>query len=796
MRLFVSELLKLFSKRIFTVCIVISLLANGFFLVFAQESQNDRRTVHDLQNEYTQLLDSCLQSDDPQKILDSKDKEIEIGFFLANSSSDTNSDIYDEERVNHYKQNYPNEYSNAVNANLSREELQKEKELVVNITSQLEYIDGYDEFIDEMESRANEQLKFSIFAKPGTFAYNNIKKTPSDFQQLKNNKLIIGNNNCVKAATTFSMTDYLVAVLIVLLCIFLFTVEREKGLYPLVRSTQNGRVPTAFSKIAVICVISFFMTIVFYTENILTSGYYFGFGDLTRSIQSIDIFMNCSLKLSILQYLVLWIIGKITFFVSFGLLLSFIFTVIKNSSVIYAVIAVILSFEFFCYMFIQGTSSLNTLKFVNIVYLMNGNNIFGNYQNVNIFEIPVNIITVHIIMCAVFVTVGIIGTCAGFAKSNQFAKKSRILSNISEIFAKKKKIRGNTLIFSGEAFKHYKTSFCAVILIALAVFGYSNLTKDLNIVFFDSAESNYNLYMQTLEGVMTPEKYDFIESEQNYFDDIRNQISQISMDNTLNESQKNSEIVSLQSIIDNKGRGFEEICNQLEYAKSKSEEINKPVELVNELTTKRLLLDTFRDWCYFTLILAVIVFCTSNIFACEYKRNMVNLLRSNKSGKSKLLLIKLFTVLLTSVIAFILIYLPYMINFINTFGTNSFNISLAFSRDFSQLNSSITVIKCVLLMGLLHFVIAITATIFIYMLSFILKNNFMTMIVSSGLILIPCIVVMSNSNIRIISMFTNGDWVFLTIILLCVCAIIITASLIVTFKKFNNTVWRKKYVNA
>ncbi len=399
MRLIVNELFKLFSKHIFAVCVVISLLANGFFFVFIQETDPNSQILHNYKTEYIQLLDDCLKSSDQQKFIESKDKEIEIGYFLLRDSSSENSDSYDSERINSYKENYPNEFSNAVAANLSREELQNEKMLLVDISSQIKYIDSYDKFINEMDNRAKEQLKFSIFTKKGTFAYNNIQKTPSDFEQLKGIDLVVGNNSCVKTATTFQMTDYLVLILVILMCIFLFSVEREKGLYPLVRSTTNGRIPTALSKLAVIAFVSVFITITFYAENILVSGWYFGFGDFSRSIQSIDLFMNCSLKLNIGQYIILWIIGKVTLFTSLALILSFIFTAIKNSSITYAVLAIVFSLEFFCFMFIQDNSSLNMLKFVNPVYLMSGNNIFGKYQNVNFFQIPVNIITVHICYC-------------------------------------------------------------------------------------------------------------------------------------------------------------------------------------------------------------------------------------------------------------------------------------------------------------------------------------------------------------------------------------------------------------
>lgn len=99
------------------------------------------------------------------------------------------------------------------------------------------------------------------------------------------------------------------------------------------------------------------------------------------------------------------------------------------------------------------------------------------------------------------------------------------------------------------------------------------------------------------------------------------------------------------------------------------------------MVNKRLTMDTFREWEYFALLLAVVIFCTSNILAIEYKTSMVNLISANKHGKARLLIIKLLTVLITTVISYILIYLPYMLK---TFGTASFDLPLVFKRFFGS----------------------------------------------------------------------------------------------------------------
>ena len=122
----------------------------------------------------------------------------------------------------------------------------------------------YDDFINNMQIRADNQLSFSIFAEPDSFAYKNIQQTPLDFQHLKGVELYAGNNTFAENATQFQITDYLMIVLVALTCILLFYTERENGLYPLVRSTKNGRTSTIVAKLFAVIAVTVVTTILFY----------------------------------------------------------------------------------------------------------------------------------------------------------------------------------------------------------------------------------------------------------------------------------------------------------------------------------------------------------------------------------------------------------------------------------------------------------------------------------------------------------------------------------------------------
>lgn len=788
MRLTVCEYYKLVSNKIFILCLAVSFVINLSFLTVAQYSDAENSAVINNRQYYEDLIEECKSTDNTEEIVNSKQTEIEIAFLLCNGSESALT------AAEKYKVSNPDEYNKAVSFNLTTEELSQRQLLLADITSQNIHFKNYSDFINNMELRAENQQSFSIFAQSGSFSYNNIEKTPKDFSKLKGIELELGNNKAIDASTSFALTDYLLIILTIFTCIIVFSAEREKGLYPLVRCAKNGRLSTIVKKLIVAVSVSAVISLILFTSNILISGALFGFGDLHRNIQSDSNFLNCALNVTMLEYIFIWLTGKILLFVSFTFLISLIFVAVKTPSKTYVTIAAFLFFEFFANYFINGNSVFSIFKYLNFIYLMTGNNLFGYYINVNIFSAPVNISALFFIICTLMIVIGFAGSCILFVKFPQNTGKSAIFSKATELINKHRHIKGSVKIFNAEAYKHYKTSFAIFAIIGLLIFGYSNLTDNLEITYTDTSQHAYCDYMNVLEGELDDEKYRFIENEQQYFDNLELQQIEIANDSSISEQEKSSKLLSISTIMDTKGKAFEDILDQVAYAEEKGEQLGKKPALINKLVNKTLTQDTFREWKYLTLLLATIVFCTSNIFACDYKNSMVNLIRSNRYGKGRLLLVKLATVCLTAIISYILIYLPYMINFVNTFSNVSFNLPLAFVQNFSSLTSNITVFGYIMILGALHLGIALLSTVLTYMLSYLLKSYSITLILSSGIFLIPCIVFMGNPKVRTVSAFENNVWVNLVFIIVIILTCVITLSLIITFSGYNNLKGRRKNV--
>ena len=77
--------------------------------------------------------------------------------------------------------------------------------------------------------------------------------------------------------------------------------EKDKKLFYITRSTKNGRLQSGIAKIAALFVHCTIITILFYGMNLIYAEITIGFGDLTADIQSVAIYMESNLQISILN---------------------------------------------------------------------------------------------------------------------------------------------------------------------------------------------------------------------------------------------------------------------------------------------------------------------------------------------------------------------------------------------------------------------------------------------------------------------------------------------------------------
>lgn len=705
-----------------------------------------------------------------------------IASNLNSASSGSMDAEYMENIIENYKAENPEAFAKA--REIMSDGFSVEKLTAINlIANKFEYIGQYEDFVENMQARADSQLKFSIFSKPGTFAYNNIVKTPSDFEHLKDTEITPGFDLGFNFATTFELTDYLTLFLVVLVCITLYSVEREKGLTILVKSTLFGRVENLFAKLFVTVVTVAGFTVIYYVSTLVVSEVAFGLGDLSRSIQSVPEFMNCNLKVSVFEYLCLWVAQKVLTLCGVSMIFALLFTLVKSANITYIVLAVLLGAEFVCFNFIDPLAPLNHFKYINIFYFLSGNGLFGSYLNLNFFTKPVNVLWTYlgfIILCFGVCTVA---SALAFSKQNQFGVKNPLGKFIDNIRKKIHIFSHNTTVFGGECFKHYISSKAILVLLVLLAFAYGNFTDDISITYSSGADVAYAAYMNKLQGEVTEEKIGFLENEQAYFDSLYLEIENINNDTTLTEDEKNMKTMSIENILDTRGKGFEAVMLQYGTITWVGEELDITPHFINKNIGTRLMASSNREWNNFTLLMVLSVFTLSGIFAYEHKREMSKLISATQKGKGRLFFAKLSVASITYTIIYILIYLPYMVNFIETFGTYIFGEPLVFLEGFEDLGNSMSILSALVLESIAHIFVGVAALTFVLLMSEKLKSNVAAMTVSTAVTLIPCLLIYFNSGLRLFALYQNGKtWMLILIIILSsIISILLLAYNFITF---------------
>lgn len=255
---------------------------------------------------------------------------------------------------------------------------------------------------------------------------------------------------------------------------------------------------------------------------------------------------------------------------------------------------------------------------------------------------------------------------------------------------------------------------------------------------------------------------------------------------SLSAEEKEIRITAIDSILKTKGAAFEEISNQASYIKEVGERYHITPIFINYIVYKRLAQNPSREWQYFTLLMAVIIFISSDIFAYEHKKHMIDLIRCTKKGKLRLVLSKVMTLSLTTLISYTLIYLPYYINFIKTVGTESLNTPVVFMQDFANIGSTISVNSMIFITAAVHIAEAVSVMTAVAMLSQVLKNNILSMIVGAVIVLFPCLLCMNLTDIRLYTSFQKGSWMWLVPSLIVLCVFLLMICLTIIAFNFSN----------
>ncbi|HZK35328.1 MAG TPA: hypothetical protein VFD33_08470, partial [Bacillota bacterium] len=395
MSIVAKELIKVFTNKsvlfIFTLLIVL----NGA-LLYVNEYTADLSYQPSAYKELHQDIKGLSNED----VLDKLEADYnELSFYLElmidqniNSSQDSLIERYTDLDVPSLVEKYNNNSYLKYTDNYFFE-----TELYRQVLEDANGIVNYDAYLKKIDDDAKIMTSVSIFVKPDTFAYRNIKKMPLDFSHLKGNRLSIDTSKGLKLATESLTTDIIALVLILAVCMTLITKEKEQDCLNLAKTTYRGRRPLAASKLVVAFISCAFIGLMLYSVNFAFGYFAYGFGDLGRYIQSLSGYIGSALNITVFQYLVLFLIAKLLVYMLISLIVLTVSILVNSSIGVYIVNVVIFGLSGILYYTIPATSVFSVFKYINIIAFLDTFKLFASYRNLNFFAMPVNYISCFIL---------------------------------------------------------------------------------------------------------------------------------------------------------------------------------------------------------------------------------------------------------------------------------------------------------------------------------------------------------------------------------------------------------------
>ena len=363
--------------------------------------------------------------------------------------------------------------------------------------SEINYLAGYADYLDGIQTQAEIQSQTSLFGKPGSFSRRNLAKTAAEFDALRGVGVQFGSSRGLERWLSFELGDYFHLIAMVLF-VMAFLEERKKGLWPIVRSARGGRARLGLTRIGILCAASAAATLLFSAVPFVISlGMNGGWDGLGRSLQSLESFKTCTLRLTIAQWLGRYFALKALSGVLIGLVLWCVLGSIANIQFSLSVLGAVLVGEYALYAFLPVQSALNVFKYFNIFTYVHTFTLYTEYLNVDLFGFPVGIRELALTALAVL---GVsFAVLAVLIQRNRRPEGNRdLLSRISlRVNRALDFFRGRLSLGGWEVYKSLVFQYGAIILLVV-LFAASKLTFVSYTT--ESQDRWYIAYVRDMEG--------------------------------------------------------------------------------------------------------------------------------------------------------------------------------------------------------------------------------------------------------------------------------------------------------
>lgn len=507
MSLLTAELRKVWSNRVFPMLLAVLVAANLLLLWMGTRPTTNqppaaayRAVGADLvafgsdMNAKGDFLHSKLDETESLLRLENYFRDLAYGnSVILQNYREENADLFDQ-----YEQMYRDK-----SYTLYTDSLTMEYRLFTQLVNEYDTVAGYTDFLDSVQTKANQLAGISIFQNDETgYDLKNIEVTAKVYAGLGETVIDYYPQKGLYTAISYAFTDLILLASMLVLALLLVRQERDSGLLSLVRSLPGGRLQTALAKLGAFALSLLAVLALLYGVNLAYCTATFGLGPLTRTIQSMPALMRCTMQITVGEYLLRFLLAKWA-----GAFVMGLWVMLAALAARRAVTGWVTALAGPLVMFgirtaIPATSRLNVIKYANLASLLQTNELLGNYRNLYWFGSPIGLPLVEWTASVLYGGVLVFAFCWVFARAQLLPAAKR-----GFLLGLRRKTH-TTSIYKEEACKLFLLNGAAVVLVAFVGFGiYQGVTAES---YIGANEIYYAYYMNHISGPFTQESYDWL----------------------------------------------------------------------------------------------------------------------------------------------------------------------------------------------------------------------------------------------------------------------------------------------
>lgn len=624
----------------------------------------------------------------------------------------------------------------------SYEELSALTEFYSHFSYQLEYQNGYKDYIDSILENGRELSSKKLFSDKNSFSYKSIQKSTEDFSKNRDLDLTLVNDLPVRSVLNYQTGDFI----LILLCVFLavsFLAERNVNF--LIHTCKNGRSILRLKQIPILILFSALCSALLYISELFISFKIYNAPlNLYAAIQSSDIFSDCILHINFLQLFAIHIVFKAIFAVMIAVVIWFFISLSSNIILASGIAGITAAAELLLYKNISVQSNLSFFKIFNIFTLFDYKSI-TDYSLISLFSVPVRADTIvwMIVLLITFIASGLVIISE---KHNYPIKTPKKVFRIIYVLFNRLSVLYTKIqsVFYAGRFETYKIMhtgkglLVAVAFIAVIVFSFNT-----NTLVFSSTELFLKDYYEEYGGELDDAVY-------NSIDKMKLELKAVEAEfNLKSEAYADGEISieeyelakAKNDAYDTQRKAVDKLTEQISRIEQLSDKGIKPV-LINETGYNNLFFKQSNQTEILLLICAVVMILSS-VFSIEKASNMLTLNHCSKNGRKQLYLKKILTVIPKTFVLTLLSYLSFFIQNNYLYELGNLNADIHNLQCLQDISLNIRIFEYIILNFVFEFIFVTVIGLIIAALSAFM-SQLAAIIISACMFILPSALYMIN----------------------------------------------------